>query len=127
MAQQCSIELAPGEVVEIVALFGQADSLAHARDLVTRYHRTDPEETLAGVGRHWRTLLGAVQVAVPSVRWISCSTAGCCTRPWPVASGRARRSAGQRSLWFPRSTAGWHGSVPGRSGADPRASSARRR
>lgn len=65
MAQQCSIELAPGEVVEIVALFGQADSLAHARDLVTRYRRTDPEETLAGVGRHWRTLLGAVQVSSP--------------------------------------------------------------
>ena len=28
----------------------------------------------------------------PTARWISCSTAGCSTRRWPVASGRARPS-----------------------------------
>ena len=64
-AQQCVVHLAPGESVDIVALLGQAESLAQAQALVRRYRQADPDDVLDEVRAYWQQTLGAVQVRTP--------------------------------------------------------------
>lgn len=64
-ALQCHVELAAGETVEVVSFIGQCASAAEASALVARYRKTDLDDVLATVTRHWRDLLGAVQVRTP--------------------------------------------------------------
>ncbi|MEZ0213914.1 MAG: glucoamylase family protein [Xanthobacteraceae bacterium] len=64
-ALQAGIELAAGEVVEIVWCVGEAASLDAARLLIARYRATDLDAVLAEATNHWRRVLGAVQVRTP--------------------------------------------------------------
>jgi cyclic beta-1,2-glucan synthetase len=51
--------------VEIVFFLGEAASVEDARNLIERYRTTDLDAVLAEVGRHWDSVLGAVQVKTP--------------------------------------------------------------
>ncbi|HLD68007.1 MAG TPA: glucoamylase family protein, partial [Pseudomonas sp.] len=64
-ALQCSIELAAGESLELVAFIGQCGSHEDASALVARYRQADLDAVLAAVTQHWRAALGAVQVKTP--------------------------------------------------------------
>ncbi|MCQ4240595.1 GH36-type glycosyl hydrolase domain-containing protein [Stutzerimonas stutzeri] len=64
-ALQCSIELAPGESIEIVAFLGQCASAEEAQALVERYRQADLDSVLREVTDHWRHALGSVQVKTP--------------------------------------------------------------
>jgi len=64
-ALQCTVELAAGESIEVVALIGQCASAAEASALVGRYRNMDLDAVLAAVTGHWRSVLGAVQVTTP--------------------------------------------------------------
>ncbi|WP_085315555.1 GH36-type glycosyl hydrolase domain-containing protein [Derxia lacustris] len=64
-ALQCTVALAPGGVVEVLALLGQADSAGAARDLIARYRATPVAALLDAVQAHWAARLGAVQVRTP--------------------------------------------------------------
>ncbi|WP_423200770.1 GH36-type glycosyl hydrolase domain-containing protein [Cupriavidus sp. H19C3] len=64
-ALQCQVELGAGETVEIVSFIGQCASAGEASALLARYRKTDLDLVLATVTRHWRTILGAVQVTTP--------------------------------------------------------------
>jgi cyclic beta-1,2-glucan synthetase len=61
-----TIDLAPGEVVEVRFLLGQTDTLEAARALV-RAHREPAaaDRALDGVRAHWDGVLGSVKVATP--------------------------------------------------------------
>ncbi|MGN8119528.1 GH36-type glycosyl hydrolase domain-containing protein [Labrys sp. 22185] len=60
-----SLELGPGETVEIVWLVGQCRSAKEARELIMRYRNTDLDAVLASVTEHWQALLGSIQVRTP--------------------------------------------------------------
>jgi cyclic beta-1,2-glucan synthetase len=64
-ALQQSIELAPGETIEIVSFLGQAASLETVRDLLARYRSADLDAVLREVTGHWDRTLNAVQVRTP--------------------------------------------------------------
>ena len=64
-AQQRVITLAPGAQIELRLLFGQAQRIEDARDLITRYRAADLDAVQADVAAHWDGLLGAVQVQTP--------------------------------------------------------------
>ncbi|WP_324734045.1 GH36-type glycosyl hydrolase domain-containing protein [Pseudomonas paeninsulae] len=64
-ALQCSIALAAGESVEVVAFLGQCASSEDATALVTRYRAADLDAVLKEVSEHWQSALGAVQVKTP--------------------------------------------------------------
>jgi cyclic beta-1,2-glucan synthetase len=64
-ALQAEIVLSPGESVEVVLLLGQAASKEDARSLIARYRETNIDVILADVARHWKDLLGTVQVRTP--------------------------------------------------------------
>jgi cyclic beta-1,2-glucan synthetase len=64
-AMQRTIDLAPGEEVELVFLLGQGDDENHARDLVQRYRDADLSATRSAVARRWSDVLGTVQVRTP--------------------------------------------------------------
>jgi cyclic beta-1,2-glucan synthetase len=64
-ALQRIVALRPGETIEVVFLLGQCESVAKARELVTRYRGADLDAVLAQVRDQWRSLLGAVQVRTP--------------------------------------------------------------
>jgi cyclic beta-1,2-glucan synthetase len=64
-ALQAHVHLGVGESVEIVALFGDANSADGARELIKRYRTTDLDESLADIKTYWNDLLGAVQVTTP--------------------------------------------------------------
>jgi cyclic beta-1,2-glucan synthetase len=51
--------------VEIVFFLGEAASGDDARSLIERYRTADLDAVLAAVGRHWDSILGAVQVKTP--------------------------------------------------------------
>jgi cyclic beta-1,2-glucan synthetase len=57
--------LAPGEVVEVVVLLGQARDAAEARELVVRYRAASVDALLDGVKRRWGAILGTLQVKTP--------------------------------------------------------------
>ncbi len=64
-ALQCVIELGVGETVEVVSFMGQCGSVEETRALIERYRKADLDAVLAEVGRHWQTVLGAIQVHTP--------------------------------------------------------------
>lgn len=64
-ALQCTITLQPGESRDVIALLGQCASEQESLALVARYRLLDVDSLLADVSRHWRSLLGAVQVRTP--------------------------------------------------------------
>lgn len=64
-ALQTSVELAPGEMTDIILLLGDAEGEEAARELVNRYRSADVEATLADAMAVWDELLNAVQVRTP--------------------------------------------------------------
>ena len=64
-ALQRRVTLAPGEMVELVFLIGQAASAEDARAVILRTRAADLSAALSGVKQHWADLLGAVQVQSP--------------------------------------------------------------
>jgi cyclic beta-1,2-glucan synthetase len=64
-ALQCTIELAPGESVNVVALLGQCGSAQESLALAARYRAADLDAVLQQVKDHWQGVLGAVQVRTP--------------------------------------------------------------
>jgi cyclic beta-1,2-glucan synthetase len=64
-ALTCSVDLGPGQTVEVVWLLGQESSLAGVQNLIERYRVLDLDEVLAGVEAWWQETLGAVQVNTP--------------------------------------------------------------
>ena len=64
-ALQTTINLAPGESVELVSFLGDAASGAEASALVARYRAADLDAVLDEVRQNWDSLLGAVQVETP--------------------------------------------------------------
>ncbi|NRB54423.1 MAG: glycosyl transferase [Salinicola sp.] len=82
--QQCELTLAPGETVEIVAFMGQASDDEAARELITRYRRTDLDAKLDEVEAYWQTLHGALQISTPDPAmdlmlngWLTYQTLAC--------------------------------------------------
>jgi cyclic beta-1,2-glucan synthetase len=64
-ALQTTLQLAPGESVELVCFLGDAASDAEASALVARYRAADLDAVLEEVRQNWDSLLGAVQVETP--------------------------------------------------------------
>ena len=64
-ALQCSVELAPGASVEVVAFIGQCGSAEEARALIAQYRERDLDAVLDEVTHHWQQVLGVVQVTTP--------------------------------------------------------------
>jgi cyclic beta-1,2-glucan synthetase len=64
-ALQASIELAPGERIEIVFMLGDAASADSARSLVEKYRAADPDAVLREVRGEWDAALDTVQVSTP--------------------------------------------------------------
>ena len=88
IALQTVLELGPGEQREIVILLGQAETLAEARLVVSRYRKiTAVREAFEKVISHWNELLGAIEVRTPDAamdimmnRWLVYQTLSC--RVW---------------------------------------------
>jgi cyclic beta-1,2-glucan synthetase len=88
---QRTLELKPGETVEVVHFLGEADSPAAARALLLRYRAADLDAVLRGVLEYWDELLGAVQITTPERpldlmvnRWLLYQTLSC--RMWARAA-----------------------------------------
>ena len=64
-ALQTALDLAPGEVVEVVFLVGQTGSIEEARVLIERYREADLDQVFGEVEHYWEELLGTVQVRTP--------------------------------------------------------------
>lgn len=64
-ALHCSVELDPGESVEVVAFIGQCASSDDANALVAHYRNADLDAVLKEVTDDWQSALGAVQVKTP--------------------------------------------------------------
>jgi len=64
-ALQTSVDLVPGERVELVLFLGQAQDRDSARDLIRRRRSADPWQELTAVREKWERLLGKVQVRTP--------------------------------------------------------------
>ncbi len=64
-ALQTSLELAPGEKVEIVFMLGDATSNADAQALIAKYRAADLDAVLREVSAQWNQLLDTVQVRTP--------------------------------------------------------------
>ena len=64
-AMQATIHLPPDAKAEIVFLLGEAADEDEARALVIKYRTADLDGVLAGVGRLWDGVLGAVAVRTP--------------------------------------------------------------
>jgi cyclic beta-1,2-glucan synthetase len=64
-ALKATISLAPQESRDIVFLLGVAADVQAAQTLLTRYRQQNLDEVLENTRRHWRDLLGAVQVKSP--------------------------------------------------------------
>jgi cyclic beta-1,2-glucan synthetase len=59
------IELAPGAAHEIVFFLGEADTETAARALIRRYRNSDLDTVFDAVLRHWKDILGQIQVKTP--------------------------------------------------------------
>ena len=64
-ALQTTVDLGPYETVEVVAFMGQCASVAEAQALIERYRSADLDAMLVDVARHWKNVMGAVQVKTP--------------------------------------------------------------
>jgi cyclic beta-1,2-glucan synthetase len=64
-AMQTTLLLPPDARVEVVFLLGEAASQDAARALIGKYRAADLDAVLAGVGRLWDGVLGAVAVRTP--------------------------------------------------------------
>lgn len=64
-ALQTTVDLAPGETVDVIWIIGQSASAAAARALVRDLRAADPAALLAEVEAHWDAILGAIQVRTP--------------------------------------------------------------
>ncbi|RBP03046.1 cyclic beta-1,2-glucan synthetase [Roseiarcus fermentans] len=60
-----TVDLAPGQTVEVVFLLGEAPDEAAARDLIGRYRAADLDTVEAEVKRQWDAILGSVVVKTP--------------------------------------------------------------
>ncbi|MCX5876962.1 MAG: glycosyl transferase, partial [Deltaproteobacteria bacterium] len=80
-----TLELSPGEQREITCMLGQADSLAHARQLVLRFQEENAlEEALDQTKAWWDELLGTIEVHTPELaadllinRWLQYQSLSC--------------------------------------------------
>ena len=85
---QTVVELAPGEVKEIVVLLGEGESVEEARAVASRYRQvSEVNKAFERVLRHWDELLGALEVHTPDAtldtivnRWLLYQTLSC--RVW---------------------------------------------
>lgn len=65
-AIRSEIVLGPGETVNLLVLFGEAETREAAQDIVTRFGRADAvEEAFHRVVTSWNELLGTVEVVTP--------------------------------------------------------------
>ncbi len=64
-ALQTTVEILPGQQVELVFFLGQTDSCESARSLLRRLRATRPSEIFDEVKNNWRKLLTTVQVRTP--------------------------------------------------------------
>ncbi len=64
-ALSATIELTPGQAVEVVFFLGQAKNEDAARDLVSRYRAADLDAVEKEVERQWDDILGSVVVKTP--------------------------------------------------------------
>jgi cyclic beta-1,2-glucan glucanotransferase len=88
IALQTAIELGPGEQREVVILLGQAETLAEARLIVTRYRQIAVvREAFEKVISYWDEILGAIEVRTPDAamdimmnRWLLYQALSC--RVW---------------------------------------------
>ena len=64
-AMRAALVLPAHAQVEIVFFLGEAAGVEDARGLIGRYRTTDLDTVLAEVGRHWDSVLSAVQVKTP--------------------------------------------------------------
>ncbi|HEX8650864.1 MAG TPA: glucoamylase family protein [Pyrinomonadaceae bacterium] len=85
---QTVVEIAPGEVREIVVLIGSGESVEEARAVVSRYRQvSEVNEAFERVLQYWDELLGALEVRTPDAaldtivnRWLLYQTLAC--RVW---------------------------------------------
>ena len=87
---QTSLELNPGETVELVLLLGASETAEAARQLVATYGNIGPGIVLDQVRRHWAAVIDPVQVATPDRAmdimlngWLQYQTLAC--RVWARA------------------------------------------
>jgi cyclic beta-1,2-glucan synthetase len=64
-ALSATIELSPGESIEVIFILGEAESEEAARGLVTRYRAADLDAVEANVERQWDEILGSIVVKTP--------------------------------------------------------------
>ena len=64
-ALSATIELAPGESIEVIFLLGEAESEEAARGLITHYRAADLDVVEADVERQWDEILGSIVVKTP--------------------------------------------------------------
>jgi len=64
-ALRTSVVLPPNARIEIAFFLGEAAGAQDASALIARYRKTDLDEVLSEVRRHWDRVLGAVQVKTP--------------------------------------------------------------
>ena len=90
-ALQSSIELAPGQQIEIVFMLGDAASQAGARALIQKYRAADLDAVLRDVRAQWDAVLDTVQVRTPDRAmdiilndWLLYQVLGC--RVWARAA-----------------------------------------
>jgi cyclic beta-1,2-glucan synthetase len=83
-ALQTSVDLEPGETVEVVFFLGEAEDASAARALLTRYRNADLGAVFDEVLQHWERVLGGIQVRTPDRpldimlnRWMLYQTLAC--------------------------------------------------
>ena len=64
-ALSATIELSPGESIEVIFLLGEAENVEAARGLVTCYRAADLDAVEADVERQWDEILGSIVVKTP--------------------------------------------------------------
>ncbi len=64
-ALSATVELSPGQAVEVVFLLGEAHNEEAARGLVGRYRAADLDAVEADVERQWHEILGSIVVKTP--------------------------------------------------------------
>lgn len=88
---QTTLDLEPGEKIELLFLLGQAEDREMARELIERLRSAAPRDELTAVHENWERLLGKIQVQTPDRgmdimlnRWLLYQTLAC--RFWARAA-----------------------------------------